>query len=555
MKNQKRIQIINTLGISLLLLSSFYFYQFTYLSIPKFENIVTELIKIFVILLFLNGIFHYFYKIKFRKIFLFFYLLYLSIYLLKLIFNASDIITLHSFIEKFYKIFINWEPTSKPSYVKIISYLTPFIILSTILFLLKNKLENIKKFYSILGIVISIIIIFDLIDIYKKENLINEKKSLVGIKKDSSKKVIWILYDALDPEFLNKEVNGKKVFRNLDNLKNSSLFFENAYSPGKFTNDSVPAQLMGINILKEESKNRIKIFTNLQGNKIPFIFDNTIFGKLNSKGLNVSLISSVLEYCSSYIRSNKWTMCVDNATNLNGGSMKNSNSDIDIFKDAINFYFAIFFKFKNFLKDLKIIKPIISINEKIYTDTIAFEKLNFDNLHKMNIKSSKFYADQTGLANIDDIVQTLENTNMLFLHFYIPHTHIKNEFLTKTFKLDKNVTEKYLLRYLYVDIFTQKLIDEIKLKKFDDILFVISSDHWFRLKKKSENNREYVGNSFFLVKNLNDDNRFLVKKKSSTIIIPNLIEKFFNDKLFTNEEFYNFSNALKTLVHVKKEQF
>ena len=192
MKNQKRIQIINTLGISLLLLSSFYFYQFTYLSIPKFENIVTELIKIFVILLFLNGIFHYFYKIKFRKIFLFFYLLYLSIYLLKLIFNASDIITLHSFIEKFYKIFINWEPTSKPSYVKIISYLTPFIILSTILFLLKNKLENIKKFYSILGIVISIIIIFDLIDIYKKENLINEKKSLVGIKKDSSKKVIWI---------------------------------------------------------------------------------------------------------------------------------------------------------------------------------------------------------------------------------------------------------------------------------------------------------------------------------------------------------------------------
>ena len=80
----------------------------------------------------------------------------------------------------------------------------------TCLFLLKKKFEKIKKFFSILGIFVFIVVMGDLINIYKNE--INSKnKEYKKIQIDNKKKVLWILYDALDPEYLDKTVKGKKV--------------------------------------------------------------------------------------------------------------------------------------------------------------------------------------------------------------------------------------------------------------------------------------------------------------------------------------------------------
>ena len=47
--------------------------------------------------------------------------------------------------------------------------------------------------------------------IIKKDNLqpVNEKKDT------SNKKVLWIIYDALDPDYLEKEINNEKVFNNV----------------------------------------------------------------------------------------------------------------------------------------------------------------------------------------------------------------------------------------------------------------------------------------------------------------------------------------------------
>jgi len=64
-----------------------------------------------------------------------------------------------------------------------------------------------------------------------------------------------------------------------------------------------------------------------------------------------------------------------------------------------------------------------------------------------------------------------------------------------------------------------------------------------------------VGNSFFLVNNLSDNLNFVVEKKSTTIIIPSLIEKFFENKLNSNKEFFNFSINSKIKVHIKEERF
>ena len=541
MKKIKITQKVESLGISLLLISSFYFYEFSYLSLPSFKIIITELLKIYIILFSLNLIFLNLYKIKFKNFFLSIYLAYILIFIIKLIFSASGIITLHLFLEKFYDIFFNWDPYAKPFSIKITSYLTPFLLIFLSLFFLKKKFEKIKKFLSILGIIVSFVVISDLIKIYKNE--INSKnKEYKKIKIDNNKKVLWILYDALDPEFLDKTIKGKKVFQNLVNLKDSGIYFQNAYSPGKFTNDSAPAQLMGINIFDAKSINRTKIFTNVAGEKIPFKFETTVFERLTKQGLNVSLMSSVLEYCSSYLRSNKWKICKDTIS---------ENKKIVIFDDALIYFFNIFFKTKRYFD--KLTKNYEKNINVLNNQTVNFKDLDIEDFKKIEFDNSTFFSDQSKLFNIKNIMETIDKSNMVFLHIYNPHLHTDNQFLLDSFNLKKNVKEEYFLRYLYVDFFTKKIINEIRNKELDNFLLIISSDHWWRGKPNIKSN--YIGNSFFLVKNLSDNTNYIVDKKATTIIIPSLIEKFFKNELNSNKEFFDFSMKSKIKVHIKQERF
>ena len=149
--------------------------------------------------------------------------------------------------------------------MKIFSYLTPFLFIILILLFSFKKIENIKKFLSLFGVIIFFVMSYDLFEIYKSNSIIKKNNYQLFNKKNdlNKKKVLWILYDGLDPEFLEKKNNNKDIFNTLVGLKHSGVYLSNAFSPGKFTNDSGPAQLMGINILEEHSKHRVKIFKDL----------------------------------------------------------------------------------------------------------------------------------------------------------------------------------------------------------------------------------------------------------------------------------------------------
>lgn len=537
-------QKIEAFGISLLLLSSFYFFQFTYFSLPSFKIIVIDLLQIFAFLFFLNTIFLNVYNLKFKNLFLFFYLVYISIFMLKLLFNASDIITLHLFIEKIFNFIFDWDPLFKPFWVKFISYLSPFLFITILLLIFNKKFEKLKKFYSLLGVLIFLVVFYDLTKIYsneyKKETIVFDKTRADEFTK---KKVLWILYDALDPEFLEKKINDKILYENFNKLKNNGVYFENAYSPGKFTTDSAPAQLMGINIRSQTSKHRIKIFTDLEGKKKPFKFETTIFEKLNQQGFKVSLMSSVLEYCSSYLRSDKWKICIDTISSNN----KNST-----FYDSLKFFFSIYFKIMNYMNKSK--NDVAKKNQ--YNLKIKFENLNFDKIKNLEFKNSTFFSDQAKLINIENVINTLNVSDMLFMHIYNPHLHQDSDYLYESFKLKKRLDESdYFLRYLYTDLFTKKIIEEIHKNNLDDVLLIISSDHWWRNKEKSQQNKDYIGNSFFLVKNLKDNSNFLIKKKSTTIIIPEIINKFLNENSFSNKDIFDYTKDLRYKVHIKNNRF
>ena len=105
MKNLNIIVITESFGLSLFLLASFYFYEFTYLSVPKFQEIVVGLLKIFIYLFLINLIVLKLINYKYKSFFLFIFLVYILIFTIKLFFNASGVVTLHLFLQNFYDFF------------------------------------------------------------------------------------------------------------------------------------------------------------------------------------------------------------------------------------------------------------------------------------------------------------------------------------------------------------------------------------------------------------------------------------------------------------------
>ena len=97
MKKKKKNDFFNIIGLSSILLVSFYFYKFSYFSVPDAKVIILELFKIFSYLFIIIFIFIKFNKYKFENYILYFFLIYILIFVVKLLFNASGSLILHYF--------------------------------------------------------------------------------------------------------------------------------------------------------------------------------------------------------------------------------------------------------------------------------------------------------------------------------------------------------------------------------------------------------------------------------------------------------------------------
>ena len=593
--------IKDSLGISLLLLTSFYFFNFNSFAIPDVIFILTEISKIFIYLFFIILIFFKITKYKFKKFFLFFFLLYVSIYLLKLIFTISGNISLHFFLKLIYSYIFQFDlDGSIPLYIKILSYLTPYFFCSFFLFFFNNRLIQFKNFYVRLGFIISLIFFFDLFKIYQNQNistdLSNNVISLSDINK--KKKVLWLLFDGLDPEYLNnKNNNKKKLFKTLNELKDTGVFHTNIYPPANKTLLSMPANLVGTNIKDVFPKDRKLLLKNLDDKIIPFTFENTIFNEITNLGLSVSALSTVIEYCSAYLISHKWKLCED----LN--SKKENNS---ILKVSFNFFFSFFYKIKIIFNELGLVdidnhenknnknnKNIIKNGNvtlaslEYLTDPFikSFDDLNLDKIYSRSFNRYNS-ADHEQLITIDKINDLVQQSNFTYVHIYNPHIFpgSVNHILQKLgLSQIKSYEDNYIIKYLYIDIFIKNLLYEIKKNNFDDFMLIISSDHWRRSKFDSDStifrgdkfktdwqaisasgdfhtkpmwhktlssSGQYIGNAYFSAKILNDNSNYLLTKPSNTIVIPSLIKNFFLEKINFNKDIYNFIESSKIKINV-----
>ena len=59
--------------------------------------------------------------------------------------------------------------------------------------------------------------------------------------------------------------------------------------------------------------------------------------------------------------------------------------------------------------------------------TINFKDLNFEKFKKLEFDNSNFFSDQSKLFNVKNIMDTIDKSNMVFLHIYNPHLHPDNK--------------------------------------------------------------------------------------------------------------------------------
>ena len=526
----KQLNYKITIGLSLLLIFKFYFYTRGYF----FSNFVAiNLLYQCIILLILNLviILVYFKVLNFFKEIYFIYnflltilVTLLTVYTIKTFFYFINIISFKEFILRYVLINLNISYSVKT----ILIFIVPYFIFFLALIGFKKK-ENYLRFLSILGFIFLLNFIYSLssniyaqntkseIDKFEPYALNKEKENF-----DKDRKVIWIFFDAFDPYYaFNK---GIVELKNFKDYKKKSIYFSNATSPSNGTLVSMLANLIGTDAEDITiNKNSIDIRTP-DKKYINFNKDNTIFGRLESDGLNSEIYSSVLDYCSllkvqncqakkyeEETFSNKWysgialTYPIVSQFNLLMSLLSKSDNSKEI-PNKRNFSFA-------------------ELDFKKFNDQLA----------------SLTDIDGIGYVNFDIFENFLKSENsMLFVHLYLPHTpadYIKQMLSLNT----NNINEDYFLNLIYTDFVLSRIINEIKNNRKKDLLLVLNSDHWYDSGSEFDKIQRPVLQIFNII---DDESGMNIQEKVFTYQTQEIIHKYLTKEI---------NNKLDILNYYKKD--
>lgn len=395
---------------------------------------------------------------------------------------------IYLFPEKFYFLF---------PFLKII--IPFFIIFCLILFLYKKNPQVLLNFLLSFSVIFFLMMTWD---ISKRLYYINIVK-LNDVKTINDRTVVWIIFDEYDPSYINnKKLNIDLKY--IKNLSNYSLTHNQVYSPSNSTLHSVPSTMLGIHTNGSIiEKYQLKIL-NKDNKKITFNFENTFFKSLNDNNFKFNILSEVLPYCT--------------LLQLQSFCQKNFNQ-IKYYTDSIfqSFFFTGYIsKLKDsFKKNNKFnIKKLNNFNK-----TDKFDQLLLS--HKLDLK----------ISDVKKIINTKEN--LIFFHFFMPHTdspaskHVENFYDMKAGSED----EEYSLNLKYTDIVINQISNIIDSSNKEDVLLLLTSDHWRRSDSPSKPKP-----SLFIAKIKKDLTKHEIYGDISNIFIPSLIIKYLNKEIDSHKD-------------------
>ena len=527
------------ISLSLLLCSNYYFSRDQDFRFDHF--LIKE--DYFVLFLFLTFFFLFFEKFsnlfqksnyKIHILLIYFFNTWILVQILKGFFLLANYISLPILIKKIF----SWSQfyNSELYYILFIFFI-PYIICFLIVFFYK---KNILRFFIIVGYVFFLTVIFR--EFKELSSFSNDRATEVKFDyeieekniTDKNRKVLWILFDEFDYEIaFNKNDKSSEFMKNFKKLKKNSFFHSQMFATANTTMLSMPHQFIGIkgfgNIFID---NTFFIISDLKNEKrIEFNFQNTIFGRLKKIDFTSSIFSSGLPYCNYIAGSEKLTDCKDS---LSSKTKRKSH----FFLDGVLFVFPIINKFERFFELIKNKKTTDEI------ETVKQIKVIKELKSKKELKSIK-NIDGLQIVFYDDIINSLKkNTNLTFVHTWVPHIGSGDEqkYIQEIFDFKTSTKmasmPTYILNLKYVDLVLNKIMNILKNYEDQEILLILSSDHWFREARNTDNADAY--SVLFFAKILNDKTSAKSSKKTSTIYIQELIYKYLTKEISNHAQIKEF---------------
>ncbi len=406
------------------------------------------------------------------KIIIVSFIIYMALKSIYFIFNYADID-----IEKIDQEYFQLDFFNLNSYYTFFS-----ILLFSFLVVYYNKLNQIIRFFSILGYCLFLLIVyqfstnFDCIRNFVPKNNVEFFGKL-------DRQVIWIVFDEFDPELYFKN----NTIGNFSKLKEVAVFNQKMMPPGMNTITSVPASLMGQGVTKRYkfSSDGKLIFKNTVGNNFEFGYEGSVFDNLKHAGYDSSIFGFYHPYCRLFPDTDCITYS-DTPKSWYGGVTR---------------YVA---------KFINKILPTSSFIPIEWSGDIAAQQIN----------------------DLNNFIAT-KKQNLLYLHLMLPHLPARYAQSYYHTRVESDL-QAYFLNLKLSDEVLGNILSSIP-NDGRERLLIIDSDHWYR-----DRDRANPHPSLSIVKVLSDSTSFINDKPTSRIYTPSLIINFLNGKIKSNADVLDF---------------
>lgn len=355
------------------------------------------------------------------------------------------------------------------------------LIITSIILIKFHKFFN--KIFTFFFIILSPFIFLNIANILNFNFLLNWDNNKTLIKKknytEEKDKIILIIFDELDSEFLKKD-----AYEAFNNFINTSDLYSNTSTVGYGTLSNIISIISGSKLnkiiptnFKDYKFKNNNIYFKYQNKEISLSEYKNIFKTLNNKKYKVGIIGTYHRYCNIYYK--VLNMCFE------------MNDETFTIKN-LGFKKYLYYSLTNFIPGNSKIKFL-----KNYT------YLNYTLFDKPNLRIKN-------ISNLKEKINVLINKNdFIFIHIPLPHS----PWIYKDGKISSNninqfdkTKENYKNNMILTDIFLKNILDEIKKKGiYENSSIIIASDHSWRERhdyiKPSTNNKIADKNIFLAVKN------------------------------------------------------
>jgi len=460
-----------------------------------FINVIISLILIFSIYSLYFKFF--FFKNSFLiKFFNFCFIFYLFFTFLKSAVFLFGSMSFTEFLTSFGILFTNY-PEGK------IILLISILIIFTIFLIIFKSFKNLVTFLSYYGLIILIIQIYN---VFTSDQLISHSKIKNFNTKNMStdypkKRAVILVFDEFDYSTFEKsdELRGGSI----DKLKENSIFFQNAYAPGRDTINSMTSILIGHNGSGELRYNRSDFYFYKKDHFIKKIDFSNSFFEFSQNKKTALLHTSLINYCH-YLK--QITTCYDDTNNLNQ-------------RNFTKYFIGI----ENSISILKTISNNLLKNEKEKTDKKEINKVTKDLSYLNNIQSFDNF-----LGNSLNIIENNDH-DIVLIHFPLPH--YPAFYAKKKYNIvrETNFEQDYLINFRLLDEIVSNIMNMINNSPKDqENLLILTSDHGNRLYE------EYLGEPRkvpLIFKLSTDENNVVIEKNSSNYHIKKIVKDFFKNDI------------------------